>query len=126
MHNPTSVLENETHKILWNFVIQTDYLISARRPDIIIIEKKENLQKSKIERKRKEGKIPRPCQGIEKKNKLWEMKMMFIPIVIGVLGTVTRGFIKGAVDLGMTEQTETTQNTTLLRLVRIVRRFLET
>ena len=28
--NLESVLENETHKILWNFEIQTDYLISAR------------------------------------------------------------------------------------------------
>ena len=32
MHKPKSVLENETHKILWNFEIQTDHLISARRP----------------------------------------------------------------------------------------------
>ena len=35
MHNPTSVLENETHKLLWDFDIQTDDLISARRPDLI-------------------------------------------------------------------------------------------
>ena len=33
MNNPESVLENETHKILWDFEIQTDHLISARRPD---------------------------------------------------------------------------------------------
>ena len=37
MHNPASVLENDTHKLLWDFDIQTDYLISARRPDLIII-----------------------------------------------------------------------------------------
>ena len=36
MHNPTSALENDTHKHLWNFDIQTDHLISARRPDLII------------------------------------------------------------------------------------------
>ena len=30
MHNPTTVLENETHSILWDFDIQTDHLISAR------------------------------------------------------------------------------------------------
>ena len=36
MHNPESVLENETHKILWDFEIQTDYQISARQPDQII------------------------------------------------------------------------------------------
>ena len=33
MHNPESALENETHKFLSDFEIQTDHLISARRPD---------------------------------------------------------------------------------------------
>ena len=40
MHKPESVLENETHKILWDFEIQTDHLIPARRPDQEIIYKK--------------------------------------------------------------------------------------
>ena len=30
MHNPTPVLENDTHKHLWDFDIHTDHLISAR------------------------------------------------------------------------------------------------
>ena len=37
MHNPVSVLENDTHKLLWDFDIQTDHLISAKRPDLIAI-----------------------------------------------------------------------------------------
>ena len=37
MHNPALVLENDTHKLLWDFDIQTEHLISARRPDLIII-----------------------------------------------------------------------------------------
>ena len=40
MHNPASVLEKDTHKLLWDFDIQTDHLISARRLDFIIIKKK--------------------------------------------------------------------------------------
>ena len=36
-HNLESVLENETLKILWDFEIQTDHLISARRPDQVIV-----------------------------------------------------------------------------------------
>ena len=40
MHDPASVLENDTHKFLWDFDIQTDPLISARRPDPILINKK--------------------------------------------------------------------------------------
>ena len=37
MHNPAPVLENDTHKLLWDFDIYTDHLISARRPDLIMI-----------------------------------------------------------------------------------------
>ena len=42
---PAPVLENDTHKLLWDFDVQTDHQISARRPDLIMINKiKENLQ----------------------------------------------------------------------------------
>ena len=40
MHNPVPVLENSTHKLPWDFDIQTDHLIAARRPDLITIKKK--------------------------------------------------------------------------------------
>ena len=40
MHNPALVLQNDRHKLLWDFNIQTDHLIPARRPDLIIINKK--------------------------------------------------------------------------------------
>ena len=40
MHNPTHFLENNTHKIIWDFDSHTDQLISVRRPDLIIINKK--------------------------------------------------------------------------------------
>ena len=38
MHNPAPVL--------WDFDIQTDHLISARRPDLIIIIKKQNKKRT--------------------------------------------------------------------------------
>ena len=40
IHNPAPVLENNTHKLLRDFDIQTDHLISARTPNLIIINKK--------------------------------------------------------------------------------------
>ena len=40
MNNPESVLENEMHKILWKFEIQTDHIISARRSDLVLVYKK--------------------------------------------------------------------------------------
>ena len=50
MHNPAPILENDSHKLLWDFNIQTDHLIPARRPDHIIInnKKKENLQNCRL------------------------------------------------------------------------------
>ena len=33
MHNPAPVLENDTHKLRGDFDIQTDHLISTRRPE---------------------------------------------------------------------------------------------
>ena len=49
MHNPASVLENDTPKLLWDFDILTDHLISARRPDLIIINKKKKKKRKKRE-----------------------------------------------------------------------------
>ena len=40
MHNSAPVLENDAHKLLWDFNIQTNHLIPARRPDLIIIKKR--------------------------------------------------------------------------------------
>ena len=45
MHNPGSVQENNTNKLLWNFDIYTDPLILARRLDLIIINKKKSFCK---------------------------------------------------------------------------------
>ena len=39
-HEPESVLESEDYKILWDFSVQTDHLIEARRPDLVVVDKK--------------------------------------------------------------------------------------
>ena len=41
LHKQESVLENERHKILWDFEIQTDCSIPVRRPNQVSINKKE-------------------------------------------------------------------------------------
>ena len=33
------VVGNDSWKILWDFIIQTDHFIEARRPDMVIIDK---------------------------------------------------------------------------------------
>ena len=58
--------------------------------------------------------------------KLWNMKVTIVPIVVGALGTITKGLLKGLEDLEVGGRVETIQTTTLLRTVRILKRVLET
>ena len=134
MHNPAPFLENNTHKLLWDFNIHTDHLISARRPDLIIINKKKRICKivefavpadHRIKLKEREKKDKYLDLARELK-KLWNMKVTIIPIVIGAFGTVTKGLLKGLENLEVGGQVETIQTTTLLRMARILRRVLET
>ena len=48
MHNLVSGMENEMHKLFWDFEIQTDHLILARQPDLIIINKKKRREFAKL------------------------------------------------------------------------------
>ena len=49
-YNLESILENEIHKILWDLVIQTDHLISARRS---VNKKKKKRKKGRKEKKKR-------------------------------------------------------------------------
>ena len=134
MHNTAPVLENDTHKLLWDFDIQTDHLISTRRPDLIIINKKKKICKIvdfsvpadhriKLKQCEKRGKYLDLARELKK---LWNMKVTIILIVIGAFGTVTKGLLKGLEDLEVGGRVETIQTTALLKTDRILRRVLET
>ena len=134
MHNPAPVLENDSHKLLWDFNIQTDHLIPARRPDFIIINKKKRFGKivdfavpadHRINLKESEKKDKYLDLARELK-KLRNMKVTIVPIVIGALVTITKGLLKGLEDLEVGGRVETIQMKTLLRTARIRRRVLET
>ncbi len=58
--------------------------------------------------------------------KLWNRKITIVPIVIGALGTITKGLLKDLKDLEVGGRVETIQKTALLRTARILRRVLET
>ena len=137
MNNPAPVLENHSHKLLWDFDIQTDHLISARRPDLISINKKKKKKKifkivefavpadHRIKLKECE-KIDKYLDLVRELKKIWNMKVTIIPIVIGAFGTLTKGLLKALEDLKVGGQVETIQTTTLLKTARILRRVLET
>ena len=101
MHKPTSLLENKTHELLSHFETQTDYLISARRPDLIIIKERKRKRACSIvdfdipydlsvkfkesEKKDKYNDLVRELK------KLWNKKVIILTNVIGVLGRITKG-----------------------------------
>ena len=131
MHNTAPVLENDTHKLLWDFDILTNPGQKTRS---------NNNQQKKRTCKIADFAVPaehriklKECEKKDKYldlarklKKLWNMKVMIVPIVIGAFGTITKGLLKGLEDLEVGERVETIQMTALLRMARIVRRVLET
>ena len=120
--------------------MQTNHLISARRPDLVIISKKKKRKKKKKRTRRIVDLAVPADHRVEFKEsekekylnyardwikKPWNMKVTVIPIVIGGLGTVTNGLVEGPEDLEAKRSVETIQTTALLRSVRILRRVLE-
>jgi len=67
---PQTVIENELFEILWDFTVETDHVIEARRPDMIVVEKYQDIAR--------ELKI------------VWDMPVNVIPIVIGALGSTPK------------------------------------
>ena len=123
-HEPESVLENEDCKILWDFSIQTDYLIEAHRPDLVVVDKKERSCKmidfavpgeSRIEEKEKDKrKISRLGKGLTE-----DME------VVGSLGAIPKQFGNRLKQIGITAGTAQVQKTVLLGTARILRKVLE-
>ena len=131
MHRRVSVLENDTHRVLWDFDIQTDLLISVRRPDIKIINIKKRTCKivdfavpaGHIIKLKESEKKDKYLDFWRELKKLCYIKMTIIPIDIGAFGTVIKRLLKGLEDLEVGLQSEIIQTTALLR---ILRRVLET
>ena len=124
-----------THKLLWDFDIQTDNQIPVRKPDLIIINIKKEICKivnfavpadHRIKLKESERRYKYHDLASELKKKLWNMKVTIKPIVIGAFGTATKGLLKGVKDLDVDGWVETIQTTALLKTARILRRVLET
>ena len=134
MYNPSAVLENDTHKFLWDFDIQTDHLITVGRPNLIIINKKKKICKIvdfavpadhriKLKEYVKRDKYLDLARELKK---LWKMKVTIIPIVIGAFGTVTKWLLKSLDDLEVGGWVETIQTTALLKTAWILREVQET
>ena len=58
MHNPESVLKNDTHKIRWNLEIQMDHVILSRRLKQVIVDKKGDIPNCEL------------CRPVRSRNKI--------------------------------------------------------
>ena len=132
-HQPDTVVENDNHKILWDFDVQTDHLIEARQPDLIIINKEEKKctivdfavpYDSRVETKQKEK--TEKYQDLRREiQKLWNMKTNIVPIIIGALGTPSLKLKDNLQELGIDMKINEIQKTVLLNTARILRKVLE-
>ena len=85
---------------MWDFSIQTDHVIEARRPDLVVVDKKGRIYKtidfavpgdSRIEEKEKD-KIEKYQDLRRELQKTWNVKVKIIPLVVGSLGAIPKQF----------------------------------
>ena len=98
-HKPKAALENTKVKLLWDFNIQCDRNIIARRPDLLLVDKeRKHCLLIDITVPRNDRVAEKEDEKVDKYQRLkfetmrtWEMnKVEVIPIVVGALGVVTK------------------------------------
>ena len=97
-NQPETVIENNDYKLLWDYNIQTDHKISARRPDLVIINKKEQtchvidiaVPEDTAVKAKEEEKLEKYQDLAREIQKMWSVRTQVLPVVIGALGTVPK------------------------------------
>ena len=111
-YKPERAIDTDDVKILWDFNIYTDKKITARRPDILFVDKRShegllidincpndaNIRKNEIEKCRKYTELKIELERI------WGIHFKIVPIVIGGLGAVTKYLLPNGKLLGLTPQ----------------------
>ena len=127
-------MENDNVKLILDIDIQCDNVFEARRPGLILVDKK--------------GKscaivdtaVPGDCRVREKElekiekiqnlkielKRLWSLKRVeIVPVVVGALGCISKGFSRWMDILGMKLNIGMVQKLVLLRTARILRKVLD-
>jgi hypothetical protein len=133
-HQPSAITENENKKILWDFSVQTDRVIQARRPDIVLIDGDRNAvtiidiavpADTNISEKEKE-KVEKYQDLKMEIKRLWKKKTVkVVPIVVGALGSVPHGLKKNLLELNLKDcECKKLQKAALLGTARILRKAM--
>ena len=132
-HELEKLVGNDSWKILCDFTIQTDHVNEARRPDVVIIDKTKNVCKiidfacpfdGRIEEMEKDK--MKGYNNLKRElNKIWDMSVKVIPVVVGALGTTPKKLKQRLSDIGIETRIVELQKTTILHSARILLNVLE-
>ena len=127
------VVESENFKILWDFTIQCDRKIEARRPDIVFVDKKEREVVIIVVAIPGDDRVKdKELEKLEKYQllkdefaKVWRMrKVIVVPVIIGALGAVSVSFKEYKKRIRVNVRLEVIQKTALLGTAKILRKVL--
>ena len=121
--------EWDAENSLKDFEIQTDHLISARWPDLELINKKKrtycivnfDVPEDRRVKIKESEKIDEYLDLAWELKKQWNMGMTVIPIVVVALGTVQKGVEKRLQEIEIRGRIKTIQTTAVLKSARIVK-----
>ena len=130
---PESVLENEDYKLLWDFSVRTDHEIGARRPDLVIIDKRDKscqiidvaIPEDNGVREKEDEKVEKYQDLAREVRKMWGVRTKVIPVVVGALGSIPMRLNDNlrAIEVGI--PVRLIQRCALLGSARILRKVLE-
>ena len=133
-HTPETVIHNKDNNltIMWDMPVNTDRTITANRPDIIVkdsvnstcklidmtVPSDRNIALKEIEKKSKYKDLELEIQ------RMWHMKTIVIPVVVGALGTVKKGMIENIEKVSKSANVTEIQKICMLGSARILRKVL--
>ena len=128
-HQSQSVLETDKTKVLWDFNIQCDHVIEARRPDIMVVGKEDRVLEiidvAVPADCRVNGKESEKIEKYQLQDFKREITTMWAMWKVGALGAIPKGLNKSLQNIGIRVRPEHVQKTALLGTARILRRVLE-
>ncbi|XP_054913489.1 uncharacterized protein LOC129377515 [Poeciliopsis prolifica] len=130
---PPKVVENARAKILWDFQIQTDKMVMANQPDIVVVDKHQRKAvvvdvaiPSDCNIRKKEHEKLEKYQGLrEELERAWKVKTTVVPVVIGALGAVTPKLEQWLQQIPGTTSDISVQKCAVLGTAKILRRTLK-
>uniref|UniRef100_A0A3B5PPD0 Reverse transcriptase domain-containing protein n=1 Tax=Xiphophorus maculatus TaxID=8083 RepID=A0A3B5PPD0_XIPMA len=130
---PPKVAENARAKILWDFQIQTDKMVMANQPDIVVVDKQQRKAvvidvaiPSDCNIRKKEHEKLEKYQGLrEELERAWKVKTTVVPVVIGALGAVTPKLDQWLQQIPGTTSDISVQKCAVLGTAKILRRTLK-